>query len=120
MPIEWKVEDDNVVEYQVSGQLGIQEYREFQAALEALIHEVGNIKMLALLKDFQGWEPGDGWEDTSFTDRNDPHIDKFAIVGDAKWHDLVTVFILKDLRPVPIEYFTPDQEVLARSWLASD
>jgi hypothetical protein len=53
----------------------------------------------------------------SFPERNDPYIEKIAIVGDPQWQDLVYAFTLKGLRPVPIEYFSTDEEFRARQWL---
>ena len=119
MPIKWKLEEDNLAVFRVSGKLGKDEFDQIQAETESAIHKVGQIKILVLLEDFAGWEAAEGWEDTSFAERNDPYIQKFAIVGDAKWRDLVTLFTLKGLRPVPIEYFEADQQAVAREWLDS-
>ena len=119
MTIEWKVEEGNLAVFEVSGQLGKDEYQRIQAEIASLIQRVGHIKILVLLKDFLGWEAAKGWEETS-TDAIDPYIKKFAIVGDEKWRDLVEVFTLKGLRPVPIEYFASDSDETARIWLASE
>lgn len=117
MPLEWTFESDHMATINVSGQLGKNEFDQIQADLEPIIHKVGYIKILVLLKNFTGWESAEGWEDTSFSDRNDPYIKKLAIVGDEKWRDLTTVFTLKGLRPVPIEYFESNDEEKARQWL---
>jgi hypothetical protein len=119
MPIEMKLEDGSLALFNVSGKLGIDESRQIQSDIESIIQKVGQIKILVILKDFEGWEAAKGWEDTSVTDRIDPYISKFAIVGDEKWRDLVTLFTLKGLRPVPIEYFGGDRENDARQWLES-
>lgn len=119
MSIEWKLENSNLLLFQVSGQLGIDEFREIRSEIEDIAQKVGQIKVLALLKNFTGWEATDAWGDTSSTDRIDPYIIKFAIVGDEKWRDLVSVFTLKGLRPVPIEYFETSQLDTARQWLDS-
>jgi len=120
MAIEWKLEDNNLAIFRISGQLGKTEYQGIQADMEAIVKKVGHIRILVLLKDFSGWEAVEGWEDTSLTDRIDPYIKKFAIVGDEQWRDLVEVFTLKGLRPVPIEYFEAYQEQMAREWLDSE
>ncbi len=119
MPIERKVEEGDLFVYTVSGQLGVDEYRRALAGNELLAQRGGHIKLLVLLKDFEGWEKAKGWEDSA-TDHIDPYIKKFAIVGDNKWRDLVEVFTLKGLRPMPIEYFSEGTEELARAWLESD
>jgi len=119
MSIEWKIENNNLVVFHVSGQLGKDEYEVIHTELEAIIKKIGQIKILVLLNDFQGWEAVKGWEDTS-TEGIDPYISKMAIVGEEKWRDLATVFTLKGLRPVPIEYYSTDQHEAAIQWLNED
>jgi len=40
-----------------------------------------------------------------------------AIIGDLKWKDSFEMFVMKGLRPFPIEYFPVEQEELAKAWL---
>ena len=117
MAIEWSVKEGNLVELVVSGQLVFEEYLNVQAKLESTVRETGECRILVLLKDFAGWDSNKGWGDPTATGRTDPFIKKFAIVGDEKWRDLVEVFTLKGLRPVPIEYFASENEQQARDWL---
>ena len=118
MPIKWNMEGNNLAVVHVSGQLGLDEYQQIQNQTHSAIQHVGEIKILVLLKDFEGWATGKGWEDTSMAEQLDPYLKKMAIVGDEKWRDLVEVFTLKGLRPVPIEYFASDSDKEARRWLA--
>lgn len=120
MPIQWNAEEGNLFTVVVFNKLGKHEHDQIQAEIETAMKDIGQITILVILKDFTGWEKAPGWEDTSVQDRTDQFIKKMAIVGDAKWRDLVTVFTLKGLRPVPIEYFEEDQESMAREWLSSD
>jgi len=117
MPVEWRVEKNNLVVLRVSGELGMDEYLQAQGDMEASIRQLGMIKALIFLDGFTGWERAEGWEDVSFVEKNDPFIEKMAIVGDEEWRDMAYTFTLKGLRPVPIEYFTPDAESAARQWL---
>ena len=119
MAIEWKLENNNLAVFNVSGKLGKDEHEQILLEIESIIQKTGQIKILVLLNNFEGWEKAEGWEDTSVSDRIDPHIGKFAIVGDEKWRDMVSLFTLKGMRPVPIEYFGEDQEDTARQWLDS-
>ena len=120
MPIEGKLEKNNLVVLQVTGQLGKNEHDQMQTVLAPIMQKVGKIKVLIFLKDFKGWEAGKDWDDTSFSDENDAYLQKMAIVGDQKWRDLIDLFTLKGLRPVPIEYFDSSQEEQARQWLDSE
>ena len=118
MAIVWKIENNNLIVFEVSGQLGKKEHQQILSEIESVIKKLGHIRILVLLKDFGGWEAAKGWEENS-TDHIDPYIKKFAIVGDEKWRDLAEVFTLKGLRPVPIEYFSEGQEKDAHKWLDS-
>jgi SpoIIAA-like len=95
-------------------------YREFwpvwQKSVEA-IGRLGKIRVLIVLDNFQGWEPSEGWEDTSFQEKYDPFIERIAIVGDSQWKDLVLAFAGKPFRKLPIQYFLPTQLAEARAWL---
>lgn len=119
MSIEWSVKPGNLIELVVSGQLVFEEYLQVQSKLESTVREAGKSGILVLLRDFAGWDTNKGWGDSSATERTDPFISKMAIVGDEKWRDLVEVFTLKGLRPIPIEYFSADKEQEARDWLKS-
>ena len=117
MSVQFKLEEGNVCLLRASGELTKAELAQVQSECEAAISKVGHIKILVILKDFAGWERAKGWADMSFAEKNDAYIDKFAIVGDEEWRDLVYAFTAKDLRPVPIEYFEENQEKEAREWL---
>jgi len=119
MATKFELEDDsNIVLINVSKKLSIEELKQLQGRCETAIKTVGNIKLLVVLNDFQGWGKARGWEDMSFSEKNDTHIDKFAIVGDAeRWEDLAYAFTAKGLRPVPIEFFGHTEMSTARRWL---
>lgn len=119
MPIKQNIEENNLLVFDVSGKLEKNEYFQLQQEIEAIIRKVGKINILVRLKGFTGWQAARGWEQTG-TEHIDPYIRKMAIVGDEKWRDLVTVFTLQGLRPVPIEYFASTTDEEARQWLASD
>jgi hypothetical protein len=119
MAIVWSEESENFIELVITGKLVFEDYLDMQKKLAAKAGKEGKCNMLVLLKDFEGWDTNKGWGDPSITEQADPHMNKLAIVGDEKWRDLAEVFTLKGLRPVPIEYFTPDKEQQARGWLSS-
>jgi hypothetical protein len=119
MPMEFEKAEGDIAVFRVSGKLAKTELDKAQSKCEELIKSLGKVKILVLTDNFAGRERGEGWEDTSFSDRNDPHIKKIAIVGDAEWRDLTHAFTLKGLRPVSIEYFEPHQQATARQWLAT-
>jgi len=117
MPVTWKIESGNVLVFTISGTLEKEEYLQAQREAESAIESMGTIKVLIVLVNFSGWERAQGWDDLSFSDRNDRYIEKIAIVGDVKWQDLVYAFTLKGLRPVPIEYFDSKDKTSALEWI---
>lgn len=119
MTIEFELEDaSNIALITVSKKLSIEELKQSQERCEAAIKAVGNIKLLVVLSDFQGWEKANGWEDMSFAEKNDAYIDKIAIVGDKeRWEHLAYAFTCKGLRSVSIEFFGDIEISAARRWL---
>lgn len=119
MAIEWKIDQNNLIVFEVHDRLGKEEHRKILAEIENLINKIGQIKILVMLRNFSGWEIARGWEEAS-TENIDRYITKFAIVGDENWKDLAEVFTLKGLRPFPVEYFVSDTDLDARNWLQAD
>ena len=119
MAIETVLEDaSNIVLINISRKLGIEELKQSQGECESAIKAVGNIKLLVILSDFQGWEKAKGWEDMSFSEKNDAYIDKIATVDDIeRWEGLAYAFTAGGLRPVPIEFFGDTEISAARGWL---
>jgi hypothetical protein len=117
MPVNWEHESADLLVARINGELLKAELGEFQLAVAPIIQASGNMQLLVILEDFEGWEVGKGWEDTGFTDANDEYLSRFAIVGDEKWRDEVLMFSLAGLRPVGIQYFSSGEEAAARAWL---
>lgn len=117
MPAQFSLENGNIAFFKVSGKLSKEELIQAQNECEAAIQEIGRISILIMLDNFQGWEKAKGWEDFSFAERNDPYINKIAIVGDKKWEDLAYAFTAEGMRPVPIKYFDEGREGPALNWL---
>ena len=118
MPINWEQESTDTLVIRVSGKLVQSEMLACQTAMAPVIQAHGNMRLLVILENFEGWETSNEWEDTSFPDENDPHLARYAFVGDEKWRDQMLMFALAGLRPVEICYFSSDQEAAARKWLA--
>lgn len=120
MTIQWTYDDGDIVSFHVSKVLTKSELDTCQSEAEVIIQKSKQIKILVIVKDFQGWEDSENWTDLTFGERNDRYIKKMAIVGDTKWKLLSEMFTLKDLRVFPIEYFPENQEFFAKEWLVSD
>jgi len=103
----------------ITGRLTQAELADLQASAIDSIRQQGNVRMLIIAEDFQGWEKNDDWTDVTFME-NDPYIRKMAIVGEKKWEELALIFSAKAIRGFPIEYFLPADLDRAKSWLAEE
>lgn len=108
-----------VLTARISGRLTQRELASLQASAKDSIREQGQVSLLIIAEDFEGWLESDDWSDVSFMD-NDPCIKKMAIVGEKKWEALTMMFTAGPIRKFPIEYFQPGDLERARAWLAAE
>ena len=109
---------DDLITVRVSGLLTHPELTAVQNQIVQQVQQSGMVRVLVLTEHFAGWEKGGNWGDISFQADHDADIEKMAIVGDAKWEELTSIFPARGLRPFPIEYFLPDELEKAREWIA--
>ena len=76
---------------------------------------INKIRALITFENFQGWDKGNHWNDSSFQISGDEHIEKMAIVCEPQWQDDISLFTGCGLRSFPIEFFKTESEAL--SWL---
>jgi hypothetical protein len=115
MPITMHAEPGTLYRFEVRGVLRKTELDRCQRALAADLRGIGRVRLLFLLKDFQGWERTPGWTDLGFYLRHGDAIERMAFVGDERWRGEVLMFAAADLRRARVEYF--GNESLARAWL---
>ena len=118
MGIEIVEKSGKLLTVKVSGKLKASELRQAQNAAIEVIKSEGKIRVLVFGENFQGWEKSDDWGDVSFQLKYDEHIERIAIVGTEKWEDLVSAFLGKGLREVPMKFFPQTQYAKARAWVA--
>ena len=82
-------------------------------------HGAKDLKLLIVLSDLRGWKRGDNWGDVDFFARHEADIVRIAVVGEAGWKSGTLTFLGAGRRRAKVEYFTPDQKLQARAWLAS-
>ena len=99
---------------------GLLKKSELDAALAAEAKQwepATRVRVLIIMEDFQGWERGADWGDTSFLFNHDNQIEKIAIVADPQWETDTLMFAAAGIRRAPVKFFPPDQLALARAWL---
>ncbi len=109
---------DDLMTVKFSGTLAHAELVTLQFSIARLMSEMGMIRFLGILENFQGWAKDGNWGDISFESEHDTGMEKMALVGDRKWEELVRIFTGQGARPFPIRYFLPEEMNEARRWLA--
>jgi len=78
-------EEENLRVLRISGLL---RKSELDGALTAEASRWGpatHVRVLVIVEDFKGWEPGVDWGDMTFFETQGDGIDKITIVADPKW-----------------------------------
>jgi len=76
---------DDYLEVELNGKLTKEDYAAFVPAIELAIRQHGKIRMIVVMRDFQGWTAGALWEDVKFDWKHYGDIERLAIVGEKKW-----------------------------------
>jgi hypothetical protein len=82
--------EGNALGYRLSGRLTKAEVEEIQREMDAVIEQHGSVRVLCEMGDFSGAEPGAIWQDLKFTPRYVKDLERFALVGDKRWHKVIT------------------------------
>ena len=119
MAISMQREDDNVYRLEVSGLLRRTDLEHCEAVLADEMRQTGQVKLLFVLKDFEGWETNGDWNDLTFYVKHGDAVERIAIVGDAKWRSHALMFAAAGLRRAPVQFFSEDDLPSARAWLSA-
>ena len=119
MPITTQHERDNIYRVELTGSLRKADFDRSQEHLAGEIGRIGPVRLLFLLRDFDGWQRDGDWNDLSFYVGYGDRIERIAIVGPDRWRAETMMFAAADLRRAPVEFFTEDAIEGARAWLSS-
>ena len=104
----------------ISGVLGKTALDRFQSiAAQDIARGIKGLKVLVLLKEFQGWRQGDDWGNLDFFLQHEANIAKIAVVGEGRWEEETMTFLAAGHRSGEVRYFAPGQEQQARAWMKS-
>ena len=119
MPAQLTNEHDNVYRLDVSGRLSSAELDAAGRVLVEGMHSApgGTVRLIVVLRNFEGWDPGSNWSDLTFYARHGDGIGRLALVGEERWRDLALMFSAAGLRKAEVEYFTLETLDKAREWL---
>jgi hypothetical protein len=108
---------DNIYRVDISGRLNDNELKALQHAAAAEIKRGGRIRLLIVLKGFEGWDNAAG-RDLGFYIRHGSDVERIAIVGEDKWRSEALMFAAAGLRKAPVAFFKTRDALQAASWLA--
>jgi hypothetical protein len=109
--------EDSMVTARISGILRLVDHKVLQSVAGHVVAKVGEVRLLAFLEDFKGWEKGVDWTDVDFVVEHGNKVSKMAFVGDMKWKEDVFAFVGKGLRQSEIEFFSRDRITEAEVWV---
>jgi hypothetical protein len=111
-------EMDNLaaVEIDISGRVSTEEFDATATKLETFIKRHGKVRVLEVIRDFEGMDAAALWHDLKFSLRHLNDFSRCAIVSDAKflsiWSAIAEPFI-----DCEVAYFPPEEVEAARDWL---
>jgi stage II sporulation SpoAA-like protein len=119
MPIALHHDGGKTYRLDISGLLSRAEFARSEDDLKTALAGAGSVRLLCVLKEFQGWESGGDWHDMGFYMTHGDAIERIAIVGEERWRDLAMMFASADLRRAPVEFFPESAMAQARTWLSA-
>lgn len=109
-------EEGDLVRVEVRGKLTQEDYDALIPGWEATIARYGSMRMLLLMEDFHGWEPGAAWDDFRFGLTHATKVRRVAMVGEKSWQKWMAklggVFL-----PGAVKYFDRSDLAEAEGWV---
>ena len=85
---------------------------------DVMIAEHGKIRVLFVMDDFHGWEPGAMWDEFKFGVQHHNDVERVAIVGDRKWEEWIAI-ASRPFTSAEVRYFDLADFLEARAWIES-
>lgn len=112
--IQIRDETGDSLTLEVRGRLTEEDYRDLVPRLDREIERREKLRLLILLRDFEGWTPAALLEELRFDLRHRKDFDRVAVVGERAWEELGTK-ISAPFFSGSVRFF--DKEESARAWL---
>jgi hypothetical protein len=111
-------EHDNAqaVEIVLSGRVLTEEFDRVADKLEAFIKRHGKVRVLEVIKDFEGMDAAALWHDVKFSLRHLQDFSRIAVVASPDTHNLWSSLVSPFMR-CEAKHFAPDEVDDARDWL---
>ena len=104
------------VEIVLKGRVSTEEFDSVASKLEAFIQRHGQVRVLEIIKDFEGMDAVAFWHDIKFSLRHLNDFSRMAVVCNPDTHHLWSSLVAPFMS-CTLEHFVPGQEETARDWL---
>lgn len=104
------------VEIVLKGRVSTEEFDSVASKLEAFIQRHGQVRVLEIIKDFEGMDAVAFWHDIKFSLRHLKNFSRIAVVCNPDTHHLWSSLVAPFMS-CTVEHFVPGQEEAARDWL---
>jgi len=117
MSVSFTKESEDLFVVSIEGVLTFDELKEIENKFTAAIDRSRKIKGLILAENFSGWAKEGDWGNLEFMLKNDPYIQKIAVVANEEKKDDLLIFLLKGMREALVEFFPAGEKQKALDWL---
>ena len=104
------------VEIVLKGRVSTEEFDSVASKLEAFIRRHGQVRVLEIIKDFEGMDAVAFWHDIKFSLRHLNDFSRMAVVCNPDTHHLWSSLVAPFMS-CTVEHFVPGQEEAARDSL---
>lgn len=106
----------NLIGIRATGTLTGADYDDLLPRLRAAIEEHGQIRALLEIRDLEGLTPAALWDEATFDAAELEHVERLAVVGDARWEEALESIAAPFVR-AETRYFPGAQKDEAWRWL---
>ncbi len=117
MSVSFAKESEDLFVVSIEGVLTFDELKEIENKFTAAIDRSRKIKVLLLAENFSGWAKEGDWGNLEFMLKNDPYIQKIAVVANEEKKDDLLIFLGKGMRQASVESFPAGEKQKALDWL---
>ncbi|MGI8726041.1 MAG: STAS/SEC14 domain-containing protein [Methyloceanibacter sp.] len=104
------------VEIVIGGRVSTEEFDKVAGKLEAFITRHGTVRVLEVVRDFEGMDAGAFWHDIKFSLRHLQDFSRVAVVSSPEIRNLWSALVAPFMR-CEVEHFPPHELEAARDWL---
>jgi hypothetical protein len=109
-------DNTQAVEIVLEGRVSREQFDALATKLEAFIKRHGRVRVLEIVRDFEGMDATAFWHDIKFSLRHLKDFSRCAIVVNPNIHHLWAT-LTSPLITGEVEHFAPGEEDAARDWL---